>query len=109
MPWMECSIKGMNLAQAGPVCCVGYGVTDLARSTPALEAHFLRDVAFAVVEVARPDAAVFVGKGAPAVAIEVVPAVVGGCDGLAWTAWDGDCRYGFNSCLRTAYLGWRLV
>ena len=74
-----------------------------------LEAHFLGDVAFAVVEVARPDAAVFVGKGAPAVAIEVVPAVVGGCDGLAWTGWDGDCRYGFNSCLRTFYLGWRLV
>ena len=64
MPWMECSIKGMNLAQAGPVCCVGDGVNELARSTPALEAHFLGDVAFAVVEVARPDAAVFVGVGA---------------------------------------------
>ena len=93
MPWMECSIKGMNLAQAGPVCCVGDGVNELARSTPALEAHFLGDVAFAVVEVARPDAAVFVGVAAPAVAVEVVPAVVCAADGLAWTAWDGDCRY----------------
>ena len=63
IPWMECSIKGMNLAQAGPVCGLKDGVNELARSTPALEAHLLGDVAFAVVEVARPDAAVFVGVG----------------------------------------------
>ena len=101
--------QGYELAQSGPVCGVKDGVGELARSIAALEAHFLGDVAFAVVEVARPDAAVFVGKGAPAVAVEVVPAVVCAADGLAWMAWDGDCRYGFNSCLRTFYLGWRLV
>ena len=106
---MECFIKGMTLAQAGPVCCVGDGIDELARSVPALEVHLLGDVAFAVVEVARPDAAVFVGVSAPAVAIEVVQAVAGRCEGFAWTVWDGDCRYGFNSFLRTVYLGWRLV
>ena len=65
------------MAQARPVCGVSNGVDELARNTPALEAHFLGDVALAVVEVARPDAAVFVGVGAPAVAVEVVLAVVG--------------------------------
>ncbi len=64
-------------------CSVKNGVGKLARSVPALEAQFQGDVAFAAVEVARPDAAVFVGKGAPAVAVEVVPAVVCACDGLA--------------------------
>ena len=109
MGCLRCGLVGLQACQAGPVCGVKDGVGELARSIPALEAHFLGDVAFAVVEVARPDAAVFVGVAAPAVAVEVVPAVVCACDGLVWMAWDGDCRYEFNSCLRMFYLGWRLV
>ena len=106
---LRCSVVGLQACQAGPVYGVKDGVGELARSVPALEAHFLGDVAFAVVEVARPDAAVFVGVAAPAVAVEVVPAVAGRCAALAWAAWDGDCSYEFNSFLRTFYLGWRLV
>ena len=106
---LRCGVVRFQGCQGRAVGGVRDGVGELARSIAALEAHFLGDVALAVVEVARPDAAVFVGVAAPAVAVEVVPAVVGAAGGLAWMAWGGDCRYGFNSCLRTFYLGWRLV
>ena len=62
MPWMECFNKDRKFAQARPVCSVGNGFSEPARSIAALEAHFLGDVALAFVEVARPDAAVFVGE-----------------------------------------------
>ena len=94
--------QGYELAQSGPVCGVKDGVGELARSIAALEAHFLRDVAFAVVEVARPDAAVFVGKGAPAVAVEVVPAVVCAAGGAGEAA---GAIYFIAVCARFTWAG----
>ena len=108
MPWMECLNKSMNCHRLGRSAAT----TMASVNWPAAPRRWKRTswvilllVAFAVVKVARPDAAVFVGVAAPAVAVEVVPAVVCSCDGLVWMVWDGDCRYGFNSCLRTIYLG----
>ena len=109
---LRCGLVGLQACQAGPVCGVKDGVGELARSTPALEAHFLGDVASGCLCRRKSSASRrrrFRWNSCASRCRRSSSGMVCAADGLVWMVWDGDFRYGFNSFLRTIYLGWRLV